>query len=98
MIRTVRLGLRTAVLDQIRPVADEPERAAAKRSVPGVVPALKQVVGEACADLGYRLFLRAMKAYSVEISEERCETFVALGERFGYPEFLADDNLNVRIG
>ncbi|WP_406072130.1 hypothetical protein OG372_36235 [Streptomyces sp. NBC_01020] len=90
-------GLRSAVLDQIRPVADELEQAAAKHSVPGVVPALQQVVGEACADLGYRLFLRAMKAYSVEVSEERCEMFLALGERFGYPEFLVDDNLNVRV-
>ncbi|WP_327295254.1 MULTISPECIES: hypothetical protein [unclassified Streptomyces] len=86
-----------AVLDQIRPVADDLEQVAAKRSVPGVVPALEQVVAEACADLGYRLFLRAMKAYSVDISEERCEMFVALGERFEYPEFLADDNLNVRV-
>ncbi|MFJ5294783.1 hypothetical protein [Streptomyces sp. NPDC088348] len=82
---------------QIRPVADELEQAASKRSVPGVVHALQQVVSEACADLGYRLFLRAMKAYSVEISEERGEKFLALGERFGYPEFLVDDNLNVRV-
>ncbi|MCX4729228.1 hypothetical protein [Streptomyces sp. NBC_01306] len=90
-------GLRSAVLDQIRPVADELEQAAAKHSVPGGVPALQQVVGEACADPGYRLFLRTMKAYFVAISEEHCEKFLALGERFGYPEFLVDDNLNVRV-
>ncbi|UXY32922.1 hypothetical protein [Streptomyces sp. HUAS TT20] len=68
----------------------------ADRSVPDLVPALERVVTEACADLGYRLFLRTMKAYFVEIDQDRCDTFTALGERFGYPEFLVDDNLNVR--
>ncbi|GGU48733.1 hypothetical protein [Streptomyces violascens] len=88
--------LRRAVLKQIRSVAGDLELAASKGSVPGLVPALEQVVNEACADLGYRLFLRAMKAYFVEISEERCEVFIALGQLFSYPEFLVDDNLNVR--
>ncbi|WKK22813.1 hypothetical protein QZH56_29285 [Streptomyces olivoreticuli] len=90
--------LRRAVLEQIRPVVGELEQAALKAPVPSVVPALEQVASKACADLGYRLFLRAMKAYRVEISEERCEAFIALGERFGYPEFLVDDNLNVHNG
>ncbi|MEU6093246.1 hypothetical protein [Streptomyces sp. NPDC047079] len=89
-------ALRRGVLEQISSVADALNQAALEGSVPGVVPALEQVVGKACADLGYRLFLRTVKAYSVEISEERCEAFNALGERFGYPEFLVDDNLNVR--
>lgn len=89
-------ALRRAVLEQIGAVADALEQAAVQSSVPGLVPALEQTVAEACVDLGYRLFLRAMKAYFVEIDEERCEAFTALGERFGYPEFLVDDNLNVR--
>ncbi|MFE9881944.1 hypothetical protein [Streptomyces sp. NPDC005784] len=32
------------------------------------------------------------------IDENHCEAFTALGERFGYPEFLVDDNLNVAQG
>ncbi|MGW1067594.1 hypothetical protein ACWD4F_24120 [Streptomyces aureus] len=87
--------LRRRVLDQIGTVADALERAADERSLPGLVPALKQVVTGACADLGFRLFLRAMKEYFVAIDENHCEAFTALGERFGYPEFLVDDNLNV---
>ncbi|MFF3584916.1 hypothetical protein ACGFY3_50280 [Streptomyces mirabilis] len=87
--------LRRRVLDQIGAVADGLERAADERSLPGLVPALEQVVTGACADLGFRLFLRAMKEYFVAIDENHCEAFTALGERFGYPEFLVDDNLNV---
>ncbi|MFE4703075.1 hypothetical protein ACFRIC_38970 [Streptomyces sp. NPDC056738] len=87
--------LRRRVLDQIGTVADALERAADERSLPALVPALEQVVTGACADLGFRLFLRAMKEYFVSIDENHCEAFTALGERFGYPEFLVDDNLNV---
>ncbi|MGW2864183.1 hypothetical protein [Streptomyces sp. NPDC001205] len=88
--------LRRAVLEEINSVAGDLERGASKGAVPSLVPALEQVVTEACADLGYRLFLRALKAYSVEISQERCDALTALGEAFAYPEFLVDDNLNVR--
>ncbi|MFH8395371.1 hypothetical protein [Streptomyces sp. NPDC018036] len=89
--------LRRRVMDQIGTVADGLERAADERSLPGLVPALEQVVTGACADLGFRLFLRAMKEYFVPIDENRCEAFTALGESFGYPEFLVDDNLNVVV-
>jgi hypothetical protein len=89
---------RQAVLRVIHPVADDLDHAAANPGyglpVPGLVPALEQVVTEACADLGYRLFLRAMKAYFVEIDKTSHDAFIALGQRFGYPEFLVDDNLN----
>jgi len=88
-------GLRRRVLEQIGAVGGGLERAAVDGSVPGLVSALEQVVTEACTDLGFRLFLRAMKSYFVAIDENRCEAFTALGERFGYPEFLVDDNLNV---
>ncbi|MEU8472164.1 hypothetical protein AB0F30_30465 [Streptomyces sp. NPDC029006] len=87
--------LRSAVLEQIGAVADALEQAAVGGSVPGLVPALEQVVDKACADVGFRLFLRSMKAYFVAIDEDRGDAFTALGERFGYPEFLVDDNLNV---
>ncbi|WP_267242987.1 hypothetical protein [Streptomyces sp. PR69] len=62
----------------------------------GLVPALEQVVAQACADLGYRLFLRAMKAYFVEVDKTSRDAFAALGERFGYPPFLVGDGLNYR--
>ncbi|MFE9404794.1 hypothetical protein ACFYNY_24015 [Streptomyces sp. NPDC006530] len=88
--------LRSAVLGEISSVAGDLERAAFKGAVPSLVPALEQVVSRACADLGYRLFLRALRAYFVEITQERCDALMALGEAFGYPEFLVDDNLNVR--
>lgn len=78
-----------------RLLTDALERAAVDGSVPGLVSALERVTFEACADVGFRLFLRAMKAYFVPIDEDRCDAFTALGERFGYPEFLVDDNLNV---
>ncbi|MFF8030515.1 hypothetical protein [Streptomyces sp. NPDC016626] len=91
---------RQAVLGVMRPVADDLDRAASNPgyglAVHGLVPALRQVVTEACADLGYRLFLRAMKAYFVEVDTSSHDAFVALGQRFGYPEFLVDDNLNHR--
>lgn len=91
---------RQAVLGVIRPVAEDLDRAASNPGyglpVRGLVPALREAVTKACADLGYRLFLRAMKAYSVEIDTSSHDAFVALGQRFGYPEFLVDDNLNLR--
>ncbi|MCX3063568.1 hypothetical protein [Streptomyces beihaiensis] len=55
--------------------------------MPGLAPALERVVSEACADLGFRLLLRTIKAYGVQVSEARCEAFMALGERFGYSEY-----------
>ncbi|MEU1711184.1 hypothetical protein ABZ478_38955 [Streptomyces sp. NPDC005706] len=89
--------LRRGVLQVIRPVA-EPLGLAAGRpafGVPstGLVPALERVVTESCADLGFRLFLRAMKAYHVPADRPR---LVALGERFGYPRWVVPDGLNDR--
>ncbi|MFI5746663.1 hypothetical protein ACIBBE_12115 [Streptomyces sp. NPDC051644] len=91
-------GLRQAVLQVIRPVANDLTRAVTipkyGSPLPGLVPSLEQVVTQACADLGYRLFLRAMKAYFVEIDKNSRDAFIALGKRFGYPEFLVGNNLN----
>lgn len=61
--------------------------------VTGLVPALERVVTESCADLGYRLFLRAMKAYHVPADRPG---LVALGERFDYPEWVVPEGLNDR--
>ncbi|MFF2727049.1 hypothetical protein ACFVS9_03980 [Streptomyces sp. NPDC058008] len=62
----------------------------------GLVPALEQVVVQVCADLGFRLFLRAMKAYSVPVDTSTLEAFVALGRRLGYPDLLVEEGLNRR--
>ncbi|MCX4682039.1 hypothetical protein OG413_43430 [Streptomyces sp. NBC_01433] len=62
----------------------------------GLVPALEQVVVHVCADLGYRLFLRAMKAYYVAVDASSLDAFVALGKRFGYPDPLVEEGLNQR--
>ncbi|AYN39875.1 hypothetical protein D9753_14195 [Streptomyces dangxiongensis] len=90
--------LRRAVLDVIRPVAEQLSLAVGNPPfgipVTGLVPALERVVTEACADLGYRLFLRAMKAYHVPADRP---ALVALGERFGYPEWVVPEGLNDRI-
>lgn len=61
------------------------------REVPGAVRALEQFVTEVDPDLGYRLFLRAMKVYAVPITTSQYERYLALGERFGYHEEVVDD-------
>ncbi|MEU4169254.1 hypothetical protein AB0F46_20565 [Streptomyces sp. NPDC026665] len=94
--------LRQAVIQVIHTVA-EPLRLASEQppyGVPatGLVPALERVVTEACADLGYRLLLRAVKTYSVPVPAdgETYGRFVALGERFGYPYWVVREGLNDR--
>lgn len=94
--------LRRAVIQVIHTVA-EPLRLASEQPpygvpVTGLVPALERVVTEACADLGYRLFLRAVKAYFVPVPAdgETYGRFVALGERFGYPYWVVREGLNDR--
>ncbi|MGW1070591.1 hypothetical protein ACWD4F_39580 [Streptomyces aureus] len=94
--------LRRAVIQVIHSV-EEPLRLASERppyGVPatGLVPALERVVTEACADLGYRLFLRAVKTYFVSVPANGVtyDRFVALGERFGYPYWLVREGLNDR--
>ncbi|MYX98103.1 hypothetical protein GT045_25635 [Streptomyces sp. SID486] len=92
--------LRQAVLGAMRPVAASLDLAAQTpalgKPVTGLIPALEQVVALACADLGYRFFLRAMKAYNVPVPKTSYDEFVALGERFGYPEWVVHEGLNDR--
>jgi hypothetical protein len=94
--------LRGAVLQVIHLVAEQLSLAAETPSygvpVPGLVHALERVVTEACADLGYRLFLRAVKAYFVPVPADgdTYVEFVALGERFGYPKWVVPEGLNDR--
>ncbi|MFJ1796819.1 hypothetical protein [Kitasatospora griseola] len=64
--------------------------------LPAVVPALEAAVPVLGADLGFRLFLRAMKAYFVPIGPARMARFDEIGERLGYHRFVVDDGgLNV---
>ncbi|MEU3410017.1 hypothetical protein [Streptomyces sp. NPDC006658] len=89
--------LRRAVLQVMHQVAERLSLAAGNppfgAPVTGLVPALERVVTEACADLGYRLFLRAVKAYHVPVARP---CLVALGERFGHPRGMVTEGLNDR--
>ncbi|MEU4348641.1 hypothetical protein [Streptomyces sp. NPDC023838] len=92
-------GLRRAVRDEIRDAAPTLEGVVSNSPyadpLPGVVSALEAVAGTD-PDLGFRLFLRALQAYFVPISEARHDRFLALGQRFGYHELVVDDGcLNV---
>ncbi|MEU9010543.1 hypothetical protein AB0D12_12280 [Streptomyces sp. NPDC048479] len=86
--------LRDAVLAEVRTIATELEHTTADHpyyGVPEVVPALERLVTEVDPDLGFRLFLRVLKAYVVPISESQHLRYRELGERFGYNEFVVDD-------
>ncbi|MFB7666711.1 hypothetical protein ACFC1R_22635 [Kitasatospora sp. NPDC056138] len=92
--------LREAVLAEIRETAPAlTEKAVTSiyaAPLPDVTPALERAVTEVDPDLGFRLYLRALKAYFVPISEARYDRFISLGERFGYHELVVDDgNLNI---
>ncbi|MFE5943221.1 hypothetical protein [Streptomyces sp. NPDC056480] len=81
-------------------VAAEIESAAAglglRVAVPGIVPALLRVVREADADLGLRLFLRALKAYSVPVDADAYDRLLALGDALAYPPAAVHEGLTVR--
>ncbi|WP_244258275.1 hypothetical protein [Streptomyces sp. Tu 2975] len=88
------LELRDAVLAEVRALAPELDRATAGHpyyGVPEVVPSLERVVTEVDPDLGFRLFLRVLKAYLVPISESQHRRYRELGEAFGYNELVVDD-------
>ncbi|MEU6549625.1 hypothetical protein ABZ915_04925 [Streptomyces sp. NPDC046915] len=68
--------VRDAILAEIRASAGE---------LPGLAAALEEVATRADLDLGFRLYLRALKTAAVPVPEERCERFCDLGEPFGYP-------------
>jgi hypothetical protein len=65
-------------------------------AVPGVVAALRRVVRDADADLGYRMFLRAAKAYSVPIEADRYDRLLEIGDRLAYPGSAVYEGLTVR--
>lgn len=104
----LRQNKRSYVPPPVRPVRDEelcgtvvaeiralaPALTAAA-GLPDLAPALERVAGHTDADLGLRLFLRALKAYAVQVPKERYDRFLQLGERLGYPVALVRDGLDV---
>ncbi|MGW6976935.1 hypothetical protein [Streptomyces sp. NPDC054952] len=65
-------------------------------AVPGIDAALLRVVREADADLGFRLFLRALKAYSVPVGAEQYGRLLGIGELLAYPPAVVHDGLEMR--
>ncbi|WP_262387262.1 hypothetical protein [Streptomyces sp. TRM49041] len=83
-------ALREAVLAEIRAAAPAVQ-GAVRADGADVVAALEQVVVEVDPDLGFRLFLRVLKAYLVPVAESRYQRYHVLGERFGYHGLVVDD-------
>jgi len=81
-----------AVLAEIRALARELTRAT---GLPELARSLRQVVVRADADLGFRLFLRALKVYAVQVPKEQYDRFLGLGERLGFPPWVVRDGLDV---
>ncbi|MEU0949391.1 hypothetical protein ABZ379_43005 [Streptomyces canus] len=63
---------------------------------PQVASALARVVAEVDTDLGFRLFLRVLKGYSVPVDLERYDRYQEIGDGFGYPASLVHHGLTVR--
>ncbi|MFJ8024250.1 hypothetical protein [Streptomyces sp. NPDC096311] len=62
---------------------------------PDTLSALEEVAVRVHPELGFRLFLRALKVHSVRMEKARYDRFQALGERFGHPAALIDCGLDV---
>ncbi|MFE7890818.1 hypothetical protein [Streptomyces sp. NPDC057412] len=84
--------VREAVLAEIATASSALTRAVQERDV---VSALRQVVIEADADLGFRLFLRALKSSSVTVAEDQYDRLLAIGERLAYPLTAVFEGLDV---
>ncbi|MFI7499061.1 hypothetical protein ACIBVL_11210 [Streptomyces sp. NPDC049687] len=84
-------AMREAVLAEVQAVTGTP---AGSGTVP--VPALARVVAEVDADLGFRLFLRVLKAYAVPVGLADYDRYQAIAGAFGYPGRLVPEGLAVR--
>ncbi|MFF3598109.1 hypothetical protein [Kitasatospora indigofera] len=63
-----------------------------------IVPLLERVVGDLGADLGMRLFLRALKSSFAPIGLSRLARLEAIGEQLGYSDLVvADGTLNTHF-
>ncbi len=85
--------LRESVLAEITAAAPALTAAVPER---GLLPALRQVVREVDADLGFRLFLRGLKAYAVTVEADQYDRLLALGDRLAYPLGAVHEGLEVR--
>ncbi|MFQ6147800.1 hypothetical protein ACLMNJ_32810 [Streptomyces seoulensis] len=85
--------LRESVTAEIERAAPAMERAV---PVPGIAAALRDVVRQADADLGFRMFLRAAQSYSVPVSKDPHERLPALGDRLAYLFVAVHESLTVR--
>lgn len=78
--------VRDAILAEIRASADE---------LPGLAAALEEIAARVDLDLGFRLYLRALKTAAVPVPEERCTRFGDLSAPFGYPFHVVYEGLTV---
>lgn len=93
-VRPVRdAGLCQEVAAELRAAA--PALAGAS-ALPDLVNALERVVTGADADLGMRLFLRALKAHAVPVPYEQYRRLLARGREFGFPAGAVHDGLHIR--
>ncbi|MYR57515.1 hypothetical protein GTY54_15190 [Streptomyces sp. SID625] len=86
-------ALREIVTAEVEEAVPALERAVA---VPGLAPALRDVVHQVDADLGFRLFLRAAKAYSVPFAPQQYDRLRTIGDRLAYPPATVHEDLTVR--
>ncbi|MFJ3302737.1 hypothetical protein ACIPSA_06405 [Streptomyces sp. NPDC086549] len=84
--------MREAVLAEIRASEQDLARAV---PLPDALPALRRVVAEVDADLGFRLFLRLLKAYGVRVGKEQYDRFLELSDPFEYHVGVVRDDLAV---
>ncbi|MEW1774234.1 hypothetical protein [Streptomyces sp. NPDC086777] len=92
-------GLRAAVLETIDGVAPRLAAATENRvwrpALTGLVAALTEVVESVDEDLGFRLFLRVLKASALPVDPREHQVCLAVGERFGYPDLVDEGYLHV---
>ncbi|MFG2511490.1 hypothetical protein [Streptomyces sp. NPDC048584] len=107
-VNRLRQNRRSYVPAPVRPVRDEglcrdvvteihglAADLTSDRTSPDLVSALERVVTLADADIGFRLFLRALKACRVRVSKDRYDRFLGIGEQLGYPVAVVRDGLDV---
>ncbi|MFI2763454.1 hypothetical protein ACH5A3_32040 [Streptomyces echinatus] len=64
--------------------------------LPDVADMLRRIVDEADADLGFRLFLRVLKANAASVGEDQYERLLGIGDRLAYPHAAVFEDLTVR--
>lgn len=102
----VRTVTERQVLDERRPSVPEVELRAAVRAElppataapvpPSVAPALRRIVDDVDADLGFRLLLRVLKAYAVPVEKEQYDRLRGIGDRLAHPGSAVFEGLQVR--